>query len=119
MGKTGFNVPIHKVYKYLQVITSDTQSIYGHTDWHSKATLPMRVPSLHLMQRYSQGKMKNEELLYSQDKERGTVPAYYSTADVFISLRSTLIFFQYPSSFQKHFLALYVCTNFCQCCLAY
>lgn len=35
MGETGFNAPIQKVCRYLQVLTSDAQGIYGHIDWHS------------------------------------------------------------------------------------
>lgn len=64
MGKTGFEGPIQKV-RYLQIITSDTAGICGH----GEATLPVRVPSLHLMHRYSQGKIKNQESTSRTKKE--------------------------------------------------
>lgn len=84
MGEAVFNVPIQKVCRYLQVITSEMRHQIFVGMLTDKVILPIRVPLLHLVYRCSQRKLKNQELSYLQkQRKKGTVSVLHSTANGF------------------------------------
>lgn len=92
MGEAAFNVPIQKVCRYLQVITSEMrQDICGHADWQSHFAHKSTTSTLKCIDA-AKGNWKIRNYSTSRNKERRELYQHYTVQQIFISLWSTLTF---------------------------